>query len=62
MKNTKIISIVRHWRICLLPMLVICSAAKAQQASQEQLAKHILDTTGIKGGLVVHIGCADGRL
>jgi len=80
MKNTKIIFIVRHWRICLLLMLVlskaeglvICSAAKAQQATQEQLvsaeravaglAKHILDTTGIKGGLVVHIGCSDGRL
>ena len=69
MKNTKIISIVHHWRICLLPMLVICSAAearlpaaKAQQATQEQLAKHILDTTGVKGGLIVHIGCADGRL
>jgi len=30
--------------------------------SVERLAKQILDATGIKGGLVVHIGCGDGRL
>jgi outer membrane protein assembly factor BamB len=28
----------------------------------DQKAKEILDTTGIKGGLIVHIGCGDGRL
>lgn len=26
------------------------------------LAKRILDRTGVKGGLVIHIGCGDGRL
>jgi len=25
-------------------------------------AKHILDATGVKGGLVVHLGCGDGEL
>ena len=28
----------------------------------DQKAKQILDTTGIKGGLIVHIGCGDGKL
>ncbi|MHC4727765.1 MAG: outer membrane protein assembly factor BamB family protein, partial [Planctomycetota bacterium] len=37
-------------------------AAMAQPNNAEQKAKQILDTTGIKGGLVVHIGCGDGKL
>ena len=24
--------------------------------------KHILDTTNVKGGLIVHLGCGDGKL
>ena len=28
----------------------------------DQKARQILDTTGIKGGLIVHIGCGDGKL
>ena len=42
---------------CLLAMSCALSAAEEQQA-----AKGILDATGVKGGLVVHIGCGDGRL
>ena len=42
-----------------------CSAsrrARARQTSPQQEARQILDATGVKGGLVVHIGCGDGRL
>ena len=38
----------------------VLSASHVQQAQQE--AKRILNSTGIKGGLVVHLGCGDGRL
>jgi outer membrane protein assembly factor BamB len=35
---------------------------EAPQTAQEQQAQRILDATGVKGGLVVHIGCGDGKL
>jgi outer membrane protein assembly factor BamB len=38
------------------------SVATAQPSDYQQRAKKILDATGIKGGLIVHIGCGDGRL
>ena len=46
----------------LLWVLRIFSVAIAQPSVQERKAKHILDTTDVKGGLVVHIGCTDGKL
>ena len=59
MKNTKIISIAL---VCFLPMLLVFPVAEASDMAQEQKAKHILDTTDVKGGLIVHVGCGDGRL
>ncbi|MGB2807772.1 MAG: methyltransferase domain-containing protein, partial [Sedimentisphaerales bacterium] len=47
---------------CLLAMSCISLAAKPQQKIQEQKAAQILRTTGIRGGLVVHIGCGEGKL
>jgi len=37
-------------------------AALPQQAPELQQAQQILNTAGVKGGLVVHLGCGDGRL
>jgi len=34
----------------------------AEQGPQRELARRILDTTGVKGGLIAHIGCGDGTL
>ena len=44
-------------------MIISClfSPAGAAQTPQEQ-ARQILDATGVKGGLIVHFGCGDGRL
>ncbi len=51
--------------------IIVCLLAMPHQlgvslssigAAQEQEARHILNTTGVKGGLVVHIGCEDGKL
>ena len=38
------------------------SAVKARMSSHEQKAKQIIGATGVKGGLIVHIGCGDGKL
>jgi len=38
------------------------SVATAQPQSHKQEANRILDTTNVKGGLIVHIGCGDGML
>jgi len=38
------------------------AAPAADVAAPEVLARQILDATGVRGGLVVHVGCGDGRL
>jgi len=47
---------------CLSATLCMPSMAEAQRAGQEQEARQILDATGLKGGLIVHVGCGDGKL
>ena len=59
MKNGKLIS---QTLASLLTMLCILSGAQAQQSIQKKTAQKILDAAGVKGGLVVHIGCLDGKL
>lgn len=44
---------------CLLVVLSLLPVVGAQQTPIE--AKQILDAAGVKGGLIVHIGCGDGR-
>ena len=46
----------------VLCLACVIPAATAQQNSTEQKAKEILDGSGVKGGLIVHIGCDDGKL
>ncbi len=51
--------------LVLLGIGLICLAsAEAQKAKANPaaLAKRILDATGIKGGLIVHVGCGNGAL
>ncbi|UCD00188.1 MAG: PQQ-binding-like beta-propeller repeat protein [Phycisphaerales bacterium] len=44
------------WLSCTLPV------ASAQPQGLDQQAQKTLDATGVKGGLIVHLGCGDGRL
>jgi len=44
------------WISCILPI------AAARAGDYERQAAQILEDTNIKGGLVVHLGCGDGRL
>ena len=41
-------------------LLAACAAAAAP--AEGELARRILDATAVKGGLVVHVGCGDGKL
>jgi len=41
--------------------LLVLAVASAGPADRQQVAE-VLETTGIKGGLIVHIGCGDGQL
>jgi len=42
-------------------ILALPNVARCAPSPEEQ-AKQILEATGVRGGLVVHLGCADGRL
>ncbi|MBC8470388.1 MAG: PQQ-binding-like beta-propeller repeat protein [Planctomycetes bacterium] len=49
------------------PVFVLCvlcmvSVIAAQSTVSEQQARRILEATNIKGGLIVHVGCGDGKL
>lgn len=55
----------RHGAVVFALAMAICSVAVGADAGtswQGEQARRILDATGVKGGLVVHIGCADGKL
>ncbi|MHC4155035.1 MAG: outer membrane protein assembly factor BamB family protein [Planctomycetota bacterium] len=45
----------------LLTLCAIASAA-AQPVDDERKARQILDATNVKGGLIVHLGCGNGKL
>jgi len=47
--------------ISLAVSCVLCQESPRQMAPEIR-AKRILDATGIRGGLIVHLGCGDGRL
>jgi len=45
--------------------ILLCLAAvpgAAAAGGEQRVAKEILAATGVRGGLVVHVGCGDGRL
>jgi len=45
-----------------LAMSCLLCEESPRQMAPETRAKRILDATGIHGGLIVHLGCGDGRL
>ena len=42
--------------------LVVLAACAVEAPAADVSAKQILDATGVQGGIVVHIGCGDGKL
>lgn len=54
-------------RLCLILVVLFAfscplSAADGGPGSPAEQATEILDATAVKGGLIVHLGCGDGRL
>jgi outer membrane protein assembly factor BamB len=43
-------------------ILYVSAPAPALSSNYQRQARDILDATGIKGGIIVHVGCGDGRL
>ena len=54
---------VRTWAVTVMLVAAIAAngAGAGSDAPAEQ-ARQILEATGVKGGLIVHVGCGDGRL
>ena len=56
----------RIWELAGPILLVVLTAAlwgkETQVVASLQTAKDILETAGVKGGFVVHVGCGDGKL
>ena len=48
--------------LCLAAGLTLTHAAGIAFADEHAQARKVLDAAGVKGGLVVHLGCGDGKL
>jgi outer membrane protein assembly factor BamB len=48
--------------IVLTAVLLFTSIAHAKESDAITQAKEIIDITGVKGGIIVHLGCGDGKL
>ena len=46
----------------LISILLVVAGALTQAVALEQTACDILSTTGVRGGLVIHIGCGEGKM
>jgi len=56
----------RHCHVIVIAALVLCVALTCPVASaaspDKQLAAQILDATKVTGGIIVHVGCGDGKV
>lgn len=50
------------WLHAAIAVSVLTSSVMAADANSSQQAREILARSGVKGGLVVHVGCSDGAL
>ncbi|MDH4240468.1 MAG: class I SAM-dependent methyltransferase, partial [Phycisphaerae bacterium] len=53
---------IKSWLPGLLAICLLAGTTEAKNNDAQTEAKKILDTTGVKGGIVVHLGCGDGIL
>jgi len=66
MKHYHAIKLLSRRYLTVVPILLaVCLLAGTVEANKNDvttLAKEILDTSGVQGGIVVHLGCGDGKL
>jgi len=53
---------IESWVPVLLTVCLLACTAEAKKIDAITLAKEILDTTGVQGGIVVHLGCGNAKL
>ncbi|MCH8120136.1 MAG: PQQ-binding-like beta-propeller repeat protein [Planctomycetes bacterium] len=53
---------IESWVPVLLTVCLLACTVEAKKIDAITLAKEILDTTGVQGGIVVHLGCGNGKL
>ncbi|MEW6355085.1 MAG: PQQ-binding-like beta-propeller repeat protein [Planctomycetota bacterium] len=52
-----------RYAVCIsLALLILLLEHVQAQPQPEPLTRAILDSTGVRGGLIVHLGCGDGKL
>jgi len=56
------ILMLRSWTQIVSSVLLLAGIAPASANPADEQAAAILDAAGVKGGIVVHLGCGDGRL
>ncbi len=59
---TRMLTFLAAWTVPLLMAPAAPPAPPLSGAEAEQAARDILQQSGVEGGLVVHVGCGDGRL
>jgi outer membrane protein assembly factor BamB len=55
-------SVFHPWVQAFLALTLWAGAAQAQGDDPGALAKKILEKAGVQGGIIVHLGCGDGKL
>lgn len=62
-RTASVVSAAIPWVIlCLACVTSLRAAVTPEQADTRKLAQRILKATGTTGGLIVHLGCGDGKL
>ncbi|NQT00388.1 MAG: class I SAM-dependent methyltransferase, partial [Planctomycetes bacterium] len=55
-------SAIKLWMLILPAVCLFVGTAQAKKIDATAQAKEIIDITGVQGGIVVHLGCGDGKL
>lgn len=48
--------------LAVLSVFVFTASVYSGDSTEQVLARQIINATGVKGGLIVHLGCGDGKL
>ncbi|MBL7133686.1 MAG: PQQ-binding-like beta-propeller repeat protein, partial [Phycisphaerae bacterium] len=62
MKRTLQMVLAKNIALAEIAILSLLAPAALAASVEAHSARKVLDATGVKGGLVVHIGCGDGKL
>jgi 2-polyprenyl-3-methyl-5-hydroxy-6-metoxy-1,4-benzoquinol methylase len=58
----QVFAVLHKWLVGVVSVLSLWTASGDLGGAEQQQAEEILASAGIPGGVVVHVGCGDGRL